>query len=84
MAGLALEAARMLIDRAMAEAKQDFGRPICVAVCDPQLTALPGGSVLKDRTGNVVGGIGVSGLTSAEDQLIAERIAEVVRSGPSV
>ena len=84
MAGIALETARLLIDRVISEAKQEFKRPVCVAVCDPQLTALPGGSVLKDRAGNVVGGIGVRGLTSAEDQLIAERIAEVVRSGPSV
>ena len=52
--------------------------------CDPQLTALPGGSVLKDRAGTVVGGIGVSGLTSAEDQVITDRIAELVRLGQSV
>ena len=138
MPDLALEAARLVIDRAIAEAKQDFKRPICVSVCDPlgfliafsrtkgapvrsiqisqgkaytavrmgvstevflariqkegieisyfcdpQLTALPGGSVLKDRAGTVVGGIGVSGLTSAEDQVIADRIAELVRSGQS-
>ena len=139
MPDLALEAARLVIDRAIAEAKQDFKRPICVSVCDPlgfliafsrtkgapvrsiqisqgkaytavrmgvstevflariqkegieisyfcdpQLTALPGGSVLKDRAGTVVGGIGVSGLTSAEDQVITDRIAELVRLGPSV
>ena len=139
MPDLALEAARLVIDRAIAEAKQDFKRPICVSVCDPlgfliafsrtkgapvrsiqisqgkaytavrmgvstevflariqkegieisyfcdpQLTALPGGSVLKDRAGTVVGGIGVSGLTSAEDQVIADRIAELVRLGQSV
>ena len=139
MPDLALEAARLVIDRAIAEAKQDFKRPICVSVCDPlgfliafsrtkgapvrsiqisqgkaytavrmgvstevflariqkegieisyfcdpQLTALPGGSVLKDRAGTVVGGIGVSGLTSAEDQVITDRIAELVRLGQSV
>jgi len=137
MSSLPLESARLLIDRAMAEAKQDFERPVCVAVCDPlgfliafsrmqgapvrsiqisqgkaytavrmgvsteaflariqkeaieigyfcdpQLTALPGGSVLRDGTGRVVGGIGVSGLTSAEDQVITDRMAELLRSAP--
>lgn len=139
MAGIALDTATLLIDRAISEAKQEFKRPVCVAVCDPlgfliafsrmegapvrsiqisqgkaytavrmgvstevflariqkegieisyfcdpQLTALPGGSVLKDRAGTVVGGIGVSGLTSAEDQVITDRIAELVRLGQSV
>jgi len=130
MAGLTLEAARQLLDRAMAKATQEFKRPICVAVCDaqgfllafarmegapvrsiaisqgkaysaarmgvstqailerlkregieigyfcdPLLTALPGGSVIKDKSGTVVGAIGVSGLTSAEDQLITDFLA---------
>ena len=130
MAGLTLEAARQLLERAMAKATQEFKRPICVAVCDaqgfllafarmegapvrsiaisqgkaysaarmgvstqailerlkregieigyfcdPLLTALPGGSVIKDKSGTVVGAIGVSGLTSAEDQLITDFLA---------
>lgn len=81
MAGMTLEAARLLIDRAIAGAKQDFKRPVCVSVCDPQLTALPGGSVLRDGAGTVVGGIGVSGLTSAEDRALTDRLAEFVRAG---
>lgn len=135
MPGLTLDIARQCVDRAMARAKQEFKRPICVAVCDPQgfllafartegapvrsiqisqgkaytaarmgvsteavlarlkkegiaigyfcdplLTALPGGSVLKDGSGTVVGAIGVSGLTSAEDQLITDGVAELVSS----
>ena len=44
--------------------------------CDPLFTALPGGSVLRDAGGIVVGAIGVSGLTSAEDQQITDQIAE--------
>jgi glc operon protein GlcG len=135
MPGLTLDIARQCVDRAMARAKQEFKRPICVAVCDPQgfllafartegapvrsiqisqgkaytaarmgvsteavlarlkkegiaigyfcdplLTALPGGSVLKDESGTVVGAIGVSGLTSAEDQVITDGIAELVSS----
>jgi glc operon protein GlcG len=48
--------------------------------CDPRLTALPGGSVLKDPSGSVIGGIGVSGLTSAEDQVVTDRIADQFQS----
>ena len=136
MPGLTLDIARQCVDRAMARAKQEFKRPICVAVCDPQgfllafarmegapvrsiqisqgkaytaarmgvsteavlarlkkegieigyfcdplLTALPGGSVLKDESGTAVGAIGVSGLTSAEDQLVTDYIADFVLSG---
>ncbi len=133
---MTLDAATRLLGRAMDKAKKDFGRPICVAVCDPQgflvafarmegaplrsirisqgkaysaarmgvstqailerlkregieigyfcdplLTALPGGSVLKDESGRTVGAIGVSGLTSAEDQLISDYVAEFVSTG---
>jgi len=49
--------------------------------CDPLLTALPGGSPLRNDTGTVVGAIGVSGLTSAEDQVVTDAIAEFVLSG---
>src|SRR5882757_8444075 len=130
MTALTLDAARHLLDRTMAKAKQDFGRPVCVSICDPQgfllafarmegspvrsiqisqgkaysaarmgmstqailerlkresieigyfcdplLTALPGGSVLKDALGFVAGAVGISGLTSAEDQIIADFVA---------
>lgn len=43
--------------------------------CDPLLTALPGGSPLKDKEGVLRGAIGVSGLTSAEDQQVTDFIA---------
>lgn len=136
MSVLTLEAASSVILHALARAKEDFKRPICVAVCDPQgfliafsrmegapvrsirisqgkaysaarmgvtteallarirkeeieigyfcdplLTALPGGSVLKDASGAVLGAIGVSGLTSTEDQQITDGIAELFKSG---
>ena len=48
--------------------------------CDPRLTALPGGSVLKDASGSVIGGIGVSGLTSEQDQVVTDRIADQFQS----
>ena len=43
--------------------------------CDDKLTALPGGSVLKNADGEVVGGIGISGLAPDEDQALANRLA---------
>lgn len=42
--------------------------------CDPGLTGLPGGAVLRDA-GGVAGGIGISGLLPAEDQAIADLLA---------
>ncbi len=43
--------------------------------CDPRLTGLPGGSPLKDASGRVVGGAGISGLLPTEDQEIADLLA---------
>lgn len=135
MSGLTLDVARELLEQAMARAQQDYGKPVCVSVCDaqgflmafarmpgapvrsiaisqgkaytaarmgvstdavlarlkkegieigyfcdPLLTALPGGSPLRDAAGNLFGGIGVSGLHSSEDHAITEAAAERVRS----
>ena len=43
-----------------------------------EMLPLPGGNVLKDSAGNVVGGIGISGLAASEDHVIAEEIAALV------
>lgn len=43
--------------------------------CDPLFTGLPGGSVLKNSAGEIIGAAGVSGLTVQEDQVIADRMA---------
>jgi len=43
--------------------------------CDPELTALPGGSPLKSAEGRLLGAVGVSGLTSAQDQAITDALA---------
>jgi uncharacterized protein GlcG (DUF336 family) len=40
--------------------------------CDSLLTALPGGALLADAAGRVIGGIGVSGLSPDQDQEIAD------------
>jgi glc operon protein GlcG len=132
---LMFEVAKTYLDRAMAKAKQDFNRPICVAICDPSgfllafarmegaplrsiqisqskaytavrmgvstdaflarlqkenieigyfcdplMTALPGGNLLKDAAGSLLGAIGISGLAASEDQLITEYIAELAKS----
>jgi glc operon protein GlcG len=45
--------------------------------CDPQLTALPGGAVIKNASGRLLGGVGISGLAPHEDQAIANAIAEL-------
>ena len=49
--------------------------------CDERLTALPGGAVLKDAAGAIVGGIAVSGLVPYEDQIIANALAALVQQG---
>ena len=39
---------------------------------------LPGGNPLKDASGAIVGGIGISGLAAHEDQVIAEAMVALV------
>ncbi len=46
--------------------------------CDPKMTALPGGIVLKTTAGQVLGGIGVSGLKAEEDAAVAQTAATVI------
>jgi uncharacterized protein GlcG (DUF336 family) len=48
---------------------------------DPQLTALPGGYVVRSASGEILGGIGVSALAPSEDQHITELVAEAVKKG---
>ena len=45
--------------------------------CDPKLTALPGGTIVKDAAGQVLGGIGISGLAPYEDQALGNAAAEL-------
>ena len=47
--------------------------------CDPRMTPMPGGVVLKDATGAVIGGVGIAGLKSQEDLAIAHAVAEVIK-----
>lgn len=45
--------------------------------CDDKLTALPGGSVIKDDVGNIIGAVGISGLAPHEDQELANIVAAI-------
>jgi uncharacterized protein GlcG (DUF336 family) len=45
--------------------------------CDDKLTGLPGGSVLKDAKGAVIGAAGISGLTPAEDMAVAQALVDL-------
>ena len=49
--------------------------------CDPLLTALPGGALLKDADAKVLAAIGISGLAPKEDQCLADYVADVCRTG---
>lgn len=47
---------------------------------DTLLTALPGGSVVLNASGGIIGGVGVSGLTPQEDQGLADELAGFIRA----
>jgi len=40
---------------------------------------LPGGNPIKDATGAIIGGIGISGLAAHEDQVISEAMVALAR-----
>jgi uncharacterized protein GlcG (DUF336 family) len=46
--------------------------------CDSLLTALPGGALLADSAGQVIGAVGVSGLAPADDQQLADSGSGVI------
>jgi uncharacterized protein GlcG (DUF336 family) len=49
--------------------------------CDARLTALAGGAPLKSAAGTLVGAVGISGLTSAEDQELADSLVVLLAQG---
>ena len=51
--------------------------------CDDKITPLPGGSPLKNAGGAIVGAVGISGLTAAEDQEVADHVAAVAAHSPA-
>lgn len=76
----------------MAKAKQDFDRPICVSVCDrfgfliavSRMEGAPVRSIEISRQKAYSAtrmSVSTSGLTSTEDQMITEFIADSLRAG---
>ena len=49
--------------------------------CDERLTALPGGSVIKNAHGAIIGAVGISGLASSEDQEVANHVCLAIAHG---
>lgn len=79
--GKAYSAARMGVTTAALLARLHREQIEVGYFCDPELTALPGGSPLKDAGGRLLGAIGVSGLSSAEDQAITDAVAATLLAG---
>lgn len=76
--GKAYSAARMQVNTDALLARMHRENITPAYFCDERITALPGGSVLKATDGAIVGGVGISGLTSEEDQQIANHLADLV------
>jgi len=51
--------------------------------CDEKLTALPGGAVLKNASGVIIGAAGISGLAPHEDVAIARALAATSAKDPA-
>ncbi|MGO9805392.1 MAG: GlcG/HbpS family heme-binding protein [Rhodomicrobium sp.] len=79
--GKAYSAARMQVSTDALLARLERENIPVSYFCDDKLTALPGGSVLKDADGAMIGAAGISGLTSAEDQEIADYLASLAMQG---
>jgi glc operon protein GlcG len=48
---------------------------------DPTLTGMPGGGVICGDSGEILGGIGISGLAPVDDQRIADDVAAAYKTG---
>lgn len=75
--GKAYSAARMQVSTDALLARLERENIPVSYFCDEKITALPGGSVLKNADAAIVGAAGISGLTSAEDQEIADYLASL-------
>jgi glc operon protein GlcG len=79
--GKAYSAARMQVNTDALFARMHRENITPAYFCDEKITALPGGSILKNAGDAVIGSVGISGLTSEEDQLIANHLADLVKKG---
>jgi uncharacterized protein GlcG (DUF336 family) len=75
--GKAYSAARMQVNTDALLARMHRENITPAYFCDEKITALPGGSVLKNASGSLIGSVGISGLTSGEDQLVANHVASL-------
>lgn len=75
--GKAYTAARMQMNTEVFYERLQKGHLLPSYFCDDKLTGLPGGSVLRDTSGTIIGAVGVSGLTAEEDQQIANMMASI-------
>jgi glc operon protein GlcG len=75
--GKAYSAARMQVNTDALLARMHRENITPAYFCDDKITALPGGSVLKNASGSLIGSVGISGLTSGEDQLVANHVASL-------
>jgi uncharacterized protein GlcG (DUF336 family) len=72
----AYTSARMRMDTVAFDALlREKNTPIAY-YCDPQFTGIAGGCVLKAADGEVLGGVGISGLAATEDAAISEIVAK--------
>jgi glc operon protein GlcG len=76
--GKAYSAARMQMNTDALLARMHRENITPAYFCDEKITALPGGSVLRTADGAIAGSVGISGLTSEEDQRIADHLAGLV------
>lgn len=72
----AYTSARMRMDTVAFDAQlREKNTPIAY-YCDQQFTGIPGGCVLKDADGKVIGGVGISGLAADEDAAVSAIVAK--------
>jgi glc operon protein GlcG len=74
----AYTAARMGVDTSAFAVRLRKDNVPASSFCDDRLTDLPGGTVVKDGD-RVIGGVGISGLAPAEDQVVSEMSASLTR-----
>ncbi len=79
--GKAYTAARMQVNTDAFLQRLHRDNVPAIAFCDDKLTCLPGGSVLKNAEGKIIGAAGISGLKPEEDQAIADALAALIKSG---
>lgn len=73
----AYTAVRMQVATASFMARIDSEKLDIAYFCDPKLTPFPGGAPIIDSEGRIIGGVGISGRSSEEDQYLASAIASI-------